>query len=160
MSSSDIPEPASASTGRAETSPQWEAMAANLSDAAERAKDRIAEGTERAKRNAMGMAQQQKTTGAEKISKLARSVHGAADSFQTELPQVSRSIHDAAAALERASTALKERSIEDLAGDVGKFARAQPVAFFGAAVLAGFAVTRFIKSSAATRPLAEPEGKS
>ncbi len=127
---------------------QGEALADKLSAFADAAGDRVAENIETAKQKAAGTAQQQRAAGAEKIKEIARSVHGVGDSLESELPQASRLIHDAAAALERASATLRERSVEDLVADVGKFARAQPAAFFGAAVLAGFAVARFLKSSA------------
>ena len=43
---------------------------------------------------------------------------------------------------------MRDRSMRDLVGEVESIARQQPVAFFGAAVLAGFALSRFVKSSA------------
>jgi hypothetical protein len=42
---------------------------------------------------------------------------------------------------------LKEKDLNGLMGDVESFARRQPVAFFGAAVAAGFLAVRFLKSS-------------
>jgi hypothetical protein len=113
----------------------------------EQARDRISERIEPAKRNVIGLAEQQKLAGAHKIKEFARSVHGAADSFEKELPQVSRSIHDGATAIERASDRLEQRNIEELMGDIGRFARSKPLAFFGAAVLLGLAATRFVKSA-------------
>lgn len=118
-----------------------------IAEAAQAAQDRVVGGIETAKSEALGAARRQKDAGAEKINSVARSVHGVADSVQSELPQMSRSIHNAAAALERASTALRERKVEDLAAGAGDFARRQPMLFFGAAVIAGFAVARFLKSS-------------
>ncbi len=95
-------------------------------------------------------ATHQKAAGAEKIDAVARSVHGVAESVQSELPQVSKSIHDAAAAMERASRVLRDSSVEELAAGAGEFARTQPMMFFGAAVVAGFAVARLLKSSSET----------
>ena len=93
-------------------------------------------------------AEAQKANGAEKLSGVAQAVHRAADDLGKELPQAAGYIHDAAASLEQASTALKERSLDDLMDSFGRFARKQPVAFLGAAMLAGFALSRFLKSSA------------
>lgn len=128
-----------------------QAIGEKASELADTAQDRIAESVDsakqKAKEKATTLAEQQKVAGAEKLDDLARSVQGAADSFESELPQVSRSIRDAAAAIERASSALKERSIEDLASSVGEFARSKPVVFFGFAALAGFAAARFLKSA-------------
>ena len=64
------------------------------------------------------------------------------------MPQAAGVIHDAAAKLEGAAASLRERSIDELVGSFSKFARKQPAAFFGGPVLAGFALSRFLKSSA------------
>jgi hypothetical protein len=112
-----------------------EALSGNLSAFADAAADNI----EAVKQKAMRTAQQEKAAGAEKINEIAPAT--------VSNPSCSsRSIHEAAAALEHASTVLRERSVEDLGAEIGKFARAQPAAFFGAAILAGFAVARFLKS--------------
>jgi hypothetical protein len=57
-------------------------------------------------------------------------------------------VHDAAVRLEDAAKTLRQRNVDDLVGEISRFARAQPVLFFGGAMLAGFALTRFLKSSA------------
>jgi hypothetical protein len=92
-------------------------------------------------------AEQQKATGAEQMSGVAAAVHRAADDLGSQLPQAATYIHSAADKLEEASSALKERSLEDLMGTFGQFARSQPAAFFATAALAGFALSRFLKSS-------------
>jgi hypothetical protein len=107
-----------------------------------------------AKENISRLASEQKIAGAERIDGLARAVHGAADNLEPDLPQAAKPLHEAAAALERASTALKERSVVDLMDGVGRFARTQPVAFFGGTVLAGLVLARFLKSSTDQRPTA------
>jgi hypothetical protein len=47
---------------------------------------------------------------------------------------------------------VRERSLEDLMCMVDDFARRQPAAFFGGSVVAGFLLSRFLKSSNARRP--------
>lgn len=133
-------------TARSEASEAKE----RLSSIAETARARFTESVEPLKDKAKEVAEQRKAAGAATVSGLARAVHGAADDLESQLPQAAGYIHDAAGALDRASAALKERSIEDLIGTFGQFARTQPAAFFGTAVLAGFALSRFLKSSAAT----------
>lgn len=93
------------------------------------------------------VAEQQKAAGAEVISGVAQAVHRAADELATQLPAATGYVHEAADRLERASSALRERSIDDLIGSVDRFARQQPAAFFGTAVLAGLAASRFLKSA-------------
>jgi hypothetical protein len=89
-----------------------------------------------------------KNVGAEGISGLARAVHNIAGEVEKEVPQVAPYVRQAADGLERASSALRERSVGDLFGMAEDFARREPVAFLGASVLAGFMLTRFLKSSA------------
>jgi hypothetical protein len=46
---------------------------------------------------------------------------------------------------------VSRRNIDDLVGGVEDFARQRPVAFMGGAMVAGFALARFMKSSSARR---------
>ena len=108
----------------------------------------LADRIEPAKEKARSFAEDQKAAGARKIGTVAEIVHRAATELQPELPQAAKSIHDAAGALEQASVALRERSVDELVTSCLDFGRARPGVFFGAAALAGFAMARFIKSSA------------
>jgi hypothetical protein len=92
-------------------------------------------------------AERQKAAGADNVARLGRAVHGAAEQLGDELPQAAGYIHSAADTLQNASSALRERSAEDLVSDFLGFARRQPAAAFAGAMLAGFALSRFIKSS-------------
>jgi hypothetical protein len=98
---------------------------------------------------AAGLAEEQKQAGAEQADSVARAVHRAADELEGTSPQIARYVHDAASSVDRLARALRDRSPGELLGGVEDLARRQPVAFFGAAVLAGFALARFAKSSAA-----------
>ena len=100
-----------------------------------------------ARAEAQGAAERHKGTGAQQIHGVAEAVHGAAREIEGQLPQFAGYIHEAAAKLEIASAAVRDQSVEDLLGSVGRFARNQPLAFFGGAMLAGFALSRFLKSS-------------
>ena len=66
--------------------------------------------------------------------------------------QVGRFAESAADGLERLSGSLREKDLNRLVGDLESFARSQPVAFFGAAVAAGFLAVRFLKATAPTEP--------
>lgn len=96
---------------------------------------------------ARNLAEEQKSAAADNVVRLSRAVHGAADQLGKELPQAAGYIHSAADRLQSASSALRERSVEDLVSGFGDFARNQPAAAFAASVLAGFALSRFLKSS-------------
>ncbi len=97
---------------------------------------------------ASGFAEEQKRAGAEQADGFARAVHRAADELQGTSPQIARYVHETASSLGDLGRELRDRSPGDLLNGMQGLARRQPVAFFGAAVLAGFALARFAKSSA------------
>jgi adenylosuccinate lyase len=115
-----------------------------LSEAAESLKNRAAEAI---RGTAEDFAEQRKREGAERIKGLGRAVHGAADEIGKEIPQAADYVHSAADRLERAADELRNRSIEDLIGTLTRFARQQPAAAFAGAVLAGFVLSRFLKTA-------------
>lgn len=118
--------------------------ASTLAGAAEALKNHAAE----AIRDTAGdFAEQQKREGAERIKGFGRAVHGAADEIGKEIPQAADYVHSAADRLERAADDLRNRSIEDLVDGFTRFARQQPMAAFAGAVLAGFVLSRFLKSA-------------
>jgi hypothetical protein len=99
------------------------------------------------KAKARGFVEQQKHAGADQVDTFARAVHRAAQELESDMPKAAGYIHDAAARLDEASSRLRERSMDQLMASIGDFARAQPAAFFGGAIVAGFAISRFLKSS-------------
>ncbi len=122
-------------------------MAEDLSSLGRQAKSNIAEAAESAKAEARRIASQQKEAGADRLGDVAGAVHGAARTLETRMPQVASYVHGAAAQLEDAAKTLRHRSVDELIDGIGSFARAQPAVFFAGAVLAGLALTRFLKSS-------------
>jgi len=122
-------------------------MAEDLSSLGRQAKSNMAEATESAKAEARRIASQQKEAGADRLGEMAGAVHGAARTLETGMPQVASYVHGAAAQLEDAAKTLRHRSVDELIDGIGSFARAQPAVFFAGAVLAGLALTRFLKSS-------------
>jgi len=89
----------------------------------------------------------QKSAGADYVDNIAEAVRRASYEFDSQLPQAGHYIRQAAAQISSVSDALRTRDISQLTGDVQDFARKQPAAFFGAAILAGFAAVRFFKSA-------------
>lgn len=75
------------------------------------------------------------------LRKAAREMDGGRES------SVSRLAESAADGLEQFSGTLRNKDLNSLMHDVESFARRQPVAFFGAAIAAGFLAVRFLKSS-------------
>jgi hypothetical protein len=103
---------------------------------------------EAAKERAASFAEEQKRIGANQAETLARAVHGAADDLQEAAPGVAHYVHEAASAVDGLARNLRDSSPGELMGRMEDLARRQPVAFFGASVLAGFALARFARSSA------------
>jgi hypothetical protein len=120
-----------------------------MSSTGETIKDHASRLIEPAKERARQLAEEKKAQGADRLDAVAHAVHDAADRLGSELPpSAAGAIHDAAGGIERASSAIRESTIDDMLRAVGNFARQQPVAFFGGAVLAGFTLSRFLKSTA------------
>jgi hypothetical protein len=113
----------------------------------DKARSDITGAAEAAKAEARRIAGLQKNNGADRLGEVAGAVHGAARSLEAGMPQMASYVHDAAARLEDAANTLRQRNVDDLMGEIARFARSQPVLFFGGAMLAGFALTRFLKSS-------------
>jgi hypothetical protein len=115
-------------------------QAANLTD---QAREVAADAGEKMK---MAVADQ-KSAGADYVGNIAEVVRRASYEFDAELPQAGHYIRQAAAQMSNVSDALRTRDVSALLNDVQDFARKQPAAFFSAAVLAGFAAVRFVKSA-------------
>lgn len=96
----------------------------------------------------MDTAEQQKRAGADFMTGVADAVRRAASEFEEPAPQAAHYIRAAADQMNAVSDALRRRDIGQMLSDVQSFARRQPSAFLGASFLAGFAVTRFLRSSA------------
>lgn len=89
-----------------------------------------------------------KSAGAEYVGNLANTLRRAAREFESDLPIAATYIRKAASQVEGVSETIQSGNINDLVQGVQSFARRQPTAFLGLAVLAGFGAIRFLKSSA------------
>jgi hypothetical protein len=110
-------------------------VGAQARQAAETARDKAEELADRGKEAGIGQMQG-----------FARAVRGAAEDLQEQSPEIARAARQAADGLDRAAASIRDRSIGEVADMFTDFARRQPTAFFGGAVLAGFVMTRFMKS--------------
>jgi len=93
-------------------------------------------------------AHEQKGRGADAMRGFAKAVHGAANDLNEQSPAVARYVRRAAESVESLSDTVRSRSVNDLVVEAKEAARAHPTAFFVGAVAAGFALSRFFKSSA------------
>jgi hypothetical protein len=97
----------------------------------------------------LSSVEEQKAAGADFISGMAGAIRRAANEFDRDVPQAAQYMRLAADQIGTVSDAFRRRDLNQLVADVQGFARRQPTAFLGAAVLAGFAVVRFLKTSTA-----------
>jgi hypothetical protein len=114
--------------------------ASNFVDAA---KDVASQASDKLK----GAVDDHKSSGAEYVGSLANSIRRAAREFDADLPIAGTYIRKAASQVEGLSDTIRTGSFNDLVRNAQSFARRQPTAFLGIAVLAGFGVVRFLKSS-------------
>ena len=120
-------------------------LKSQASDWVDASKDIASKAGERIQQNIAA----QKGVGADYIGNFAQSMRRAAREFENDVPIASTYILKAASQVEMVSGAVKEGNFNDLVKGAQDFARRQPTAFLGLALLAGFGAVRFLKSSSA-----------
>ncbi|NVN85039.1 MAG: hypothetical protein HXX15_03025 [Rhodopseudomonas sp.] len=120
-----------------------ESVKAQAAEFAEAAKEFASQAGETLK----DRANSQKNAGADYAVHLADAIRRAAREFDDELPIAAVYMRKAAARVEEVADTVQHGNIQDLVAGVQSFARRQPTAFLGLAVLAGFGAVRFLKSS-------------
>lgn len=88
----------------------------------------------------------QKAGAASSLGSFAGALRKAVKETDGEGQGVGRMAEWAADGLERVSSTLRSKDLDGMVREVQSFARQQPVAFFAAAVAAGFLATRFLKA--------------
>ena len=121
-----------------------EAIKGRASDAMDAARDMASQATDKLKQT----VDDQKNVGADYVGNLADTMRRAAREFDHDLPIAGAYIRKAASHIEGVSDQIKTGNFGDLVSGAQAFARRQPTAFLGLAVLAGFGAVRFLKSSA------------
>ena len=79
--------------------------------------------------------------GANRISRLARAVHGAADEIGGEVPPIADYVHAAADRLEGAASTLRQQNIENVFAAMRRLVRREPALVFAGLLLAGLLVS-------------------
>jgi len=125
-----------------------DALKDHASDFVDAAKDVASQASDKLK----GAVDDRKSSGAEYVGSLADSMRRAAREFDADLPLAGTYIRKAASQVEGVSDTIRTGSFSDLVRNAQSFARRQPTAFLGMAVLAGFGVVRFLKSSSEGTP--------
>jgi len=119
-----------------------DAVKAQTASLTESAKDVASEAGEKIRTT----LQEQKTAGADYVGNVANIIRRTAYEFDADIPQAGHYIRKAASQIDNVAEAMRNRDMSEIVGNVQQFARKQPTAFFGAAVLVGFAAVRFLKS--------------
>jgi hypothetical protein len=120
------------------------------------AKDVASEATDKLKQT----VDSQKSAGADYVGSLAGTIRRAAKEFDGDLPIAGSYIRKAASQVEGVADTIRTGNFRDLVRGAQSFARRQPTAFLGMAVLAGFGVVRFLKSSANETEVSAPHQAS
>ncbi|WP_142848810.1 hypothetical protein [Telmatospirillum sp. J64-1] len=95
-----------------------------------------------------GMADDQKKIAASRLGQVAHALHEAARDLEKEKQDMTAHYADLAAdQIERVAETLREKEWRELAEDVEALARRQPALFIGGAMVAGFLLGRFLRSS-------------
>jgi hypothetical protein len=121
-----------------------EAVKGHASDFVDAANDVASQATDKLKQTVDG----QKNVGAEYVGSLADTIRRAAREFDSDLPIAGTYIRKAASQVDGVADSIRTGDFKDLVRSAQSFARRQPTAFLGMAVLAGFGAVRFLKSSA------------
>lgn len=112
------------------------------------ASEKVAE----AKEQARSFASDQKDLAAGQINGVAAAITRVAEELDgSDQKTVARYARDLASGLSSFGKTVEDRDVDDLMGMAQDFGRRQPVAFLGAAALAGFVASRFALASAHRR---------
>jgi hypothetical protein len=101
---------------------------------------------------ARSMVDRQKDAAVGRVEGVAHALRTASDELREQgQPTIAEYSEYAAEGLENMAQSLDRRDIDDFVEGVEQFARERPIAFLGGAMVAGFALARFMKSSSARR---------
>lgn len=100
-----------------------------------------------AKESARSRLDEEKQSAAAGMDDVAHALRDAAQRRGEGQDNFARLSSSAADGLERLSETLRNKDVSSMLRDVDNFARSQPMAFFGLAVVAGFVGVRMIKAS-------------
>jgi hypothetical protein len=115
---------------------------------ARQAAEHAADAASKAREKAEALADRGKEMGVGQMQGIARAARGAADELQDQSPEIAGAVRQAADSLDSAANSMRGKSVGEIIDMFDDMARRQPAAYFGGAVLAGFVLTRFMKSRA------------
>jgi hypothetical protein len=150
--------PASAGTGQRSTmqASEGQSMSKEMQERAGQAaaaiQDRAEDVVEKAGEQTKSMLDSQKSRAAGGLHGVAEVLHRTASEMEKgDQANVASYAHSAADRIDRWSSTLEDRSVDDLLSDAERYARRQPEIVIGGAFVLGFLASRFLKSSSARR---------
>lgn len=106
-----------------------------------------------ARQQARGLFDRQKDAAAEQADKLSTVLRKTAKEFdEQQQPYFSQCVSDLASRTGTLSQRLRDRDLDSLMDQARDYSRRQPAMFVGGAVLAGFMLSRFLRSSSENQP--------
>jgi hypothetical protein len=120
------------------------------------AREELAQGAQQAaeavRARTSGALDERRRAAADRIGHTASALRSAAEQMRAQdAGSLAWLADDVAGRMDAASRRLRDEDLDSLMASATDLARRQPVAFFGAAVAAGFALSRFLKASASRR---------
>jgi hypothetical protein len=109
--------------------------------------------TQRLKEDGRQTLEQRKRSAADRVEGIAQALERTGAQFSDNEPTLAEYATRLAATVGNLATRLREGSIDEIIDDTREFARRNPSLFIAGGVVAGFALARFVKASAARRPL-------
>jgi hypothetical protein len=97
-------------------------------------------------------AESQKARGVDAMRTFAKAMTSAAGELESQSPAVATTVRATAQRVEEFSANLRNQNVEELLRSATDVARSQPALFFAGAMVAGFALSRFLKSSSSRAP--------
>ena len=143
--------PADANRKTADPTVPAEPRAQSRDEMAARAKRQAVEVARDVKDRARSLATGQKSRVADRMGGLADALRTGAHRLDEKGDRgTARYVEQAGDSIAWLSDELRDRDVDDLVAVTRDFARQRPAAFFGGALVAGFFLARFMKSTAAT----------
>ncbi len=141
-------QPSSAQQAGGSSTPQeWDAIKEDVSEIAGAAVEQGRHFLDSAREQATNYVDRRKDDAAQSVADLAQSLRDACKQFEGR-PNITAFVDSAAGGLDQLAETIRERSFNEIFGDVEEAVRRRPATVAAATMVAGFLVARFIKSSA------------
>lgn len=137
---------------KTEASTQVDALKSEAGEQIDELKSQVEDQIHDATDKAKTFAGEQKDLAAGQLTGIASALGRVADELQADQSSIAGYARQIADGINRFADTVKTRPVDDIVNTAQDFGRKQPVAFLGAAALAGFVASRFVAASAHRSP--------